>query len=965
MDKEAFEAFALEAQSYIPSIREGLASAGSGDGAADSLKDARSKLHLIKGASAMIGLAGVSHIAYCAEDILTDILDGSCAAEAASSFLNDALSRMAALLDSNATPDPGGREAARTTIIAYRRLKNLPPEDDEAALADFFDAAGTAVPEPAAGRLGLSEAEDDEVSLDEIDVDEDGDEGAAPAGEKHTDAVPAEVLEVFRLESEDHLQNISTLLGNLQNDPDQKDVIQNLRRVVHTLKGSAGAVGFLSLSTMAHRMEDLLDAMTEGYLALSEEMLNLLFASSDALEDIAQGRQEEDSLRALHETYDGFLSTYSARQPAMHAEADVKEEDGREEISEPEPVPTGQARPEPGHAAAPAAPGDYVRVPFERIDDLVKMVGELIITRTVFEQHMTEFAERIDEMKPAVDRMKAGTVALESRYEVSTLSTGMLQAVGGDDAGYGFDDLEFDRYTEFHRISRDLSEATSDIGMVNNELVNLSSDFESLMHRQARISSEIQEKLMRMRMMPLATLSARLQRTVRVVAQSQGKQADLIIMGEDIELDKKMLDEMADPLMHIMRNAVDHGIETPELRRAKGKPERGIIRLHAYHEGNQVVIAVSDDGKGLSAQSIRTKAVNSGLVTGAEAAELPDSSVYELIFEPGFSTAETVTEVSGRGVGMDVVKTNVGRLQGTIATETTPGEGSAFTIRLPMTLAIMQALLVRTHGDLYALPLAAVKELVRLDRDRIDTVGQREVVLLNDTAYPLVRLGTVLNRPQTADEQSRYAPVLVLDTGPEQVALLVDEIVGGREIVIKNLGTHLRRVHCVSGATLMGDGQVVLILNPHEIVSRGRSLGAGHEHARHPAQQPGELTVMIVDDSVSIRHVVSNLVRSAGWKPLTAKDGMDALEKLQQSYRKPSIVLLDVEMPRMDGYELLATLKANEVYRKIPVVMVTSRSGSKHRIKALEMGAAEYVIKPYQDETLKNLIRHLALQPKV
>jgi chemosensory pili system protein ChpA (sensor histidine kinase/response regulator) len=521
--------------------------------------------------------------------------------------------------------------------------------------------------------------------------------------------------------------------------------------------------------------------------------------------------------------------------------------------------------------------------------------------------------------------------------------------------------LEFDRYTEFHLLSRELVETASDIRTIGSEMSSLIGGFNSVLNRQSHLSSEIQDKLMRTRMVPLATLTTRLHRAVRVLTRHQGKLVDFVIEGEDIELDKSVLDKMADPILHLLRNAVDHGIEPSAQRQAKGKPERGSIVLRAYHAGNQVIIQVSDDGAGLLPQILRSAAIDGGFLSEARAAELSTEDLISLVFLPGFSTAGEVSEVSGRGIGLDIVKTNVDKLKGSVVLVSEPGRGTTFTIHLPMTLAVMQALLVRAHNELFAIPRSVVTKILRLEREEIVRTDEDPVVRVDEDVYPVVHLGKVLDLKQPGDEPGRHIPVLILDIGEKQIALVVDHIVGGREIVIMPLGSHTRRVHGIAGATLMGDGRVVLILNPSELVLEAPLLdaSAGSPDPTIPDVAHEALTIMIVDDSLSVRRVVSNLIKSAGWLPVVAKDGLEALEIIQRSGKPPDLILVDIEMPRMDGYELMSTLKAHQFYRNIPLVVLTSRAGDKHRRKALEVGASEYIVKPFQDEMLFNVIHQL------
>jgi chemotaxis protein histidine kinase CheA/ActR/RegA family two-component response regulator len=462
-------------------------------------------------------------------------------------------------------------------------------------------------------------------------------------------------------------------------------------------------------------------------------------------------------------------------------------------------------------------------------------------------------------------------------------------------------------------------------------------------------------------MVPLATLATRLQRTVRVTANQQGKEVAFSLEGEEVEFDKTMLEEMAEPLLHLLRNAVDHGIEPPELRRELGKPLQGQICLRAFREGTQIVIQVQDDGKGLDPQRLRVAAVQKGLMSEADAAQLTTAQLYALVFTPGFSTAETISEISGRGVGMDIVQTTANRLKGRVELDSMPGQGSTCTIRLPLTLTITRVLLVKAHGETFAIPLADVTQIVRLEPEAIERLGGIPVVRIDAHILPMLRLGEQLHLPQLTDSTPSHLPVVVVQVGQQQIAIVVDQLLGGREVVVKTLGSHLRRVTGIIGSTVMGDGSIVLILNPAELM-RDTTASVVSPPVSRPTvvRSTDTLEILIVDDSFSVRRVVANLIKSVGWRPVLAKDGLEALDIIQRATQLPDVILLDVEMPQMDGYELTSTLRAHPSYRALPIVMLTSRSGAKHRQKAFEVGATEYLVKPYHDETLIEVVRRLA-----
>ncbi len=916
--------------------------------------------------------------------------------------------------------------------------------------------------------------------------------------------VPAELLEVFLPEAEEHLTVITTSLPKLAAHPDNKALLQEIRRSSHSLKGSSAVVGFLGITKLAHRMEDLLDLLYDGELTLTSEMLDLLFSSTEALDNLLNSKSEPELIGSLYATYDRLLAGHAEAETSSYQREAQREAEREFEAEERELEAAAQAEAEaqaqaeaedlavfvapnfatakalnsfpsltaslnaslneslaqraldmvaesgeliasatkqvaqetalaslipealPGlPAAAPMiqAPvaaaaqedakdssqsvisrGNYVRVPIERLDSVVKLVTELIVNRATLEQNMGQFVRQLEELRGNALRLNRVANRMEVQYEASTLGSG-LQSVKAGKVGssvftnalpngnqstgqgltaklaspvvssnnYGFDALEFDRYTEFHLLLRELTECAGDMQTMEREMRTIREYFESALNRQGRLNSEMQDQLMRLRMLPLASLSSRLHRTAHQVAQQSNKQVNFILEGEDTRLDKTVIEEMTDPLLHILRNAVDHGIEPAGTRLAQGKAPQGTIRLRAYHEGTQTVIQITDDGAGLHPERLRAKAISTGMVSAADAVKLTDDELFALIFLPGFSTATEISEISGRGVGMDIVKTTIQRLKGRIDLESKVGKGTTFTIRLPMTLAVMRALLVKSHQQTFAIPPVGLQQIVKLTPDMLDRVGEQQVIRINNKIFPLLQLGRLLNLKRSAAKPEGAQLALIMSLEDRHFAIAVDETVGGRDVVVKNLGNHIREVRGITGTTLMGDGSAVLILNLPELIRdslRPASAQTGgmtkqqaaiqRPRVRPPVEQRGPLNIMVIDDSLSVRRVLANRMNAVGWKPIQAKDGLDALEQLQHAPRLPDLILLDIEMPRMDGYEFLSALRKNPDYAAIPVVMITSRAGQKHRDRAFEAGANEYLIKPYQDEQLLSLIRRLA-----
>ncbi len=938
IDPELLTGFIEEAKGYIASILEGIQEYRRDPQRVESLKEAHRLVHIIKGASSMVGLSTLSHIAYLAEETIDDVAGGALALTPdVVATLVDAIAQIESYLDSVTEGEPRDRSMATAVTRSFRRLRGLPELGDAAAVEEALEPQESGRTVFAAGAAKTSER--GPTAEEEIDED-----------------VSREIKLAFLVEAEDYLRTISTALCSLEKEPGRLDLVQEIRRVVHTLKGAAGLVGYRKVSQLAHRMEDLLESLFDGSTKPAAEVQSLLYATADLLGDLLQ----EDADVAT-----GAIGALEGRYVAILGEGvaggrDVTAPLGEERVIDVAGIVSlGDSAVGRIAASGPARTADVVRVPMDRVDELVRLVSELVINRSTFEQHYRKLTQELDELDPGIRRLRRVTTKLETQYEARALGGrlgGPAVAVtpGSTDA---FDDLEFDRYTEFHLLARELAETTADLTTSGSELTDFAGDFESSLTRQGHLTSEIQDRLIRLRMVPLATLAMRLSRAVRVTAQQQGKTVDFVIDGEDVELDKMVLEQMSDPLLHILRNAVDHGIEPVALRRVTGKPDRARVVLRAAYEATQIVIEVSDDGAGLDPEVLRSAAVRGGWVSEGDAEGMKDDDLFSLVFLPGFSTAAQVSEISGRGVGMDIVRSAVHRMKGTVSLRSRVGEGTTVTVRLPMTLAIAHVLLVRVGVQTYAVPLAAIHQILRLERQDLSRVGQDTLLNLQGKVYPFLFLSSLLGGTSEPDEEGKRVPVLIVNAGGKNVAWGVDELLDQREVVVKTLGSHLRHVAGITGATLMGDGSVVLILNPGDLAGDRRRQAAPVSLAKLAVARRAALNILIVDDSSSVRRILSNLVRSAGWNPITARDGLDALEVIQRAPKSPDLILLDIEMPRMDGYELAATLRAEPAYREIPIVMVTSRAGEKHRKKAFDLGVNDYVVKPYRDDLLVELIR--------
>lgn len=758
-----------------------------------------------------------------------------------------------------------------------------------------------------------------------------------PAVSNDSAAHDPELLEIFLEEGFDIIENSGAALLRWQAEPSNRQEVETLLRDLHTLKGGARMVEIAPIGDLAHELEFLYEGLSAGVLQPTAELFSLLQRSHDRLAQMLDAARAGQPLPLADRLIDAIKNFSHPAVPETSAPVTLPAAP-KAEPTVPQPEGT-----------------DTVKVSAELLDDLVNLAGETSIFRGRIEQQVNDARVALSEMETTIERMRDQLRRLDTETQGRILSR---QQVEAERLGYEeFDPLEMDRHSQLQQLSRALFESASDLLDLKETLERRNQDAENLLQQQGRINTELQEGLMRTRMVPFERMLPRLKRIVRQVASELGKDVDFVVGNAEGEMDRNVLERMAAPLEHMLRNAVDHGLESAEVRIAAGKPAQGKITLDLSREGGDIIFDIRDDGAGVPLDAVRRKAIKRGLLHPNS--DISDRDVLQFILQPGFSTAEKITQISGRGVGMDVVHEEVRQLGGGMTIDSVPGQGVHFRIRLPFTVSVNRALMVLCGDDQYAIPLNTIDGIVRvlpneleghyrLDPPTYEYAGQR---------YELCYLGELLKtstRPKLLG-QSLPLPVLLVQCNERHVAVQVDAMAGTREIVVKSLGPQFAAVQGLSGATILGDGRVVPILDllaPIRTMQTRVPQRPVTQDVEPESQRP--LLVLVVDDSVTVRKVTSRLLERHGMNVLTAKDGVDAMLLLEE--HMPDLMLLDIEMPRMDGFEVATQVRADERLQHLPIIMITSRTGQKHRDRAMAIGVNDYLGKPYQESVLLDSI---------
>ncbi|WP_372864842.1 Hpt domain-containing protein [Spongiibacter sp.] len=758
------------------------------------------------------------------------------------------------------------------------------------------------------------------------------------AADEDEDDIDPEILEIFMEEARDLLEGLDTALHSWSEDRDNGAYLDDILRYLHTFKGGARLTGLSGMGDFAHQME------TEISEALAARVVEL-----PALLPKVQ-RAQDQLVKMLEEL--GL---------APVADVDGPEEVRADAVGEatlPAAV-ADKAAPQLLNPMSRAGPQEMIKVPSELLERLINLAGETSIARGRIEEQVSEVHFSLEEMEMTVERLQEQVRRLDMETEAQIIHRQeQMESEGAE----GFDPLEFDRYSQLQQLSRALLESASDLVDLRNTVVDKSRDMETLLLQQSRVNTELQEGLMHSQMVHFSRMVPRLRRGVRQLCGELAKDVDFKVYNAEGEMDRRVLERILPALEHMLRNAIDHGIETAERRRSAGKAEQGEVTMRFDRQGGDVVITISDDGAGIDLDAVRGKAEGMGLM--APGAQLSERQLLDFIFHAGFSTADNVTQISGRGVGMDVVHSEIKQLGGSIEVSTTRGSGSRFEIRLPFTVSVNRALMVSVGGEVYAVPLNNIEGILRVSPYELEVYyedGGPDFEYAGQQ-YNLRYMGQLLGvSAPHLDGQLEPKPVLLIRNAEPPTAVQVDSLMGSREVVVKSLGPQFSAVPGLSGATVLGDGSVVVILDMLASIradAARRLLELDEQHSL-PARETAVKHVMVVDDSVTVRKVTSRLLERQQMKVTLARDGLEAVNQLQEMEQLPDVMLLDIEMPRMDGFEVASRLQSTPRFADIAVIMISSRTGQKHRQRASALGVTRFLGKPYQEIQLLKAIEEV------
>ncbi len=955
LDDEVLSYFSPEAEEYLNTIQTLLQRLEADTNDPETIHQLYRVAHTLKGSAYTVGFQVVGDIAHPIEACMIAAREGHAAiAPHWIAVIRHAVQMMRVLM---------AREAGSMARLQYEvpRIKTLlrELEDGTSQASAEFSASHHLQTSPSQEMAAATPVADSTVQPMATS------QASVLAEDYLIPNLDAEVMSYFAPEAQEYLESLEADLLRVDKDAADPETIHQLFRTAHTLKGSAYTVGFHAIGDLTHHIEDFMGAVREGHLQLMPGHTDVLLRAIDVIRALMRrdpsmlGRTRQRFSASLQELKQlgqapsaGDVTPTTMPISTEVAPADDVSEAVGVELTRGGEGKTGEER-------------EVIRVSRERLERLLNLVGELVIDRGRLEQRLRTLDQLASQVVANKSRLIDAVRTFEDKH---TFSFQPSPTSAGEElpqslpAGGDFGSLEFDKYDDFNILARRISEVTADITESMSQLTGSIHRAQDDMGQLQQLTLGMRDEIARARMVPIGTPFTRFRRAAREMARATGKEVNLVTSGEHTEIDTGVVERLVDPLVHLVRNAVYHGIELAGTRLSQGKPAVGTIYLHAAHRGNSVLIEVEDDGAGLDIAKIKAKAIKLGLVRPDVADSLPESEVIKFIFLPGFSTADSVGDQAGRGVGMDVVKRVIETMNGHIEVESVRGQGTKFTMHLPLTLLIATALLVRVDKDRYAIPLPSVREVTMSTASSIQLMGDRSVMQIGDEAIEVFPLKSLIRRESGSIDGSK--PVVIVRTSTGALGCAVDELLGRQEIVIKSLGALKPYERSVfGGATIDPEGRIVLVLDVSRLTTReyheampARQSGLASSMLDEatqtaPAQLPEKrLPLLLIDDSLSIRKFVGRMLEAAGYTVDTATDGEEGCRKaLMQSYQ---LIITDLEMPKLNGYEVIQALRARPQTQTTPILVMTTRAGEKHRQMAVSVGASGYIAKPVEERAL-------------
>ncbi|MCK0502907.1 chemotaxis histidine kinase/response regulator CheAY2 [Helicobacter pylori] len=795
-----------------------------------------------------------------------------------------------------------------------------------------------------------------------------------------------EIMEDFLIEAFEMNEQLDQDLVELEHNPEDLDLLNRIFRVAHTIKGSSSFLNLNILTHLTHNMEDVLNRARKGEIKITPDIMDVVLRSIDLMKtllvtirdtgsDTNNGKENEieEAVKQLQaitsQNLEGAKETSGTKEaPKEEVKKEAKEEVKEENKENKAKVPTAK-NPASDNPLADEPDLDYANMSAEEVEAEIE---RLLNKRQ--EADKERRAQKKQEAKPKQEvAPKTETPKTETPKAPKTETKAKAKADTEENKAPSIG-VEQTVRVDVRRLDH-LMNLIGELVLGKNRLIRIYSDVEErydgekfleelnqVVSSISAVTTDLQLAVMKTRMQPVGKVFNKFPRMVRDLSRELGKSIELIIEGEETELDKSIVEEIGDPLIHIIRNSCDHGIEPLEERRRLNKPETGKVQLSAYNEGNHIVIKISDDGKGLDPVMLKEKAIEKGVISERDAEGMSDREAFNLIFKPGFSTAKVVSNVSGRGVGMDVVKTNIEKLNGIIEIDSEVGVGTTQKLKIPLTLAIIQALLVGVQEEYYAIPLSSVLETVRISQDEIYTVDGKSVLRLRDEVLSLVRLSDIFKVDAILESNSDVY-VVIIGLADQKIGVIVDYLIGQEEVVIKSLGYYLKNTRGIAGATVRGDGKITLIVDVGAMMDMAKSIKVNITTLMNESENtksknsPSDYVVLAIDDSSTDRAIIRKCLKPLGITLLEASNGLEGLEMLKNGDKTPDAILVDIEMPKMDGYTFASEVRKYNKFKNLPLIAVTSRVTKTDRMRGVESGMTEYITKPYSGEYLTTVVK--------